>query len=131
MADLQVARSLISKVIKKESTVKALEGGSKSVTDYDIPGADMKALKDRMAQLESDPLGFQIHREFVTSCLDGFSSVGGLRGVVLNGRLIGPFDDSKNEHFDVDDFELLDKFSLNTFGEKLVQKFYRSVDLCY
>ena len=106
---------------KKECTVTALESGSKSVTDYDIPGADMKALKDRMAQLESDPEVFNVHKEFVSSCLDGFSK--GVRGVVLNGKIIGPLDDE--EGFDVDDFELLDKFSLNTFGEKLVQKFYR------
>jgi len=117
----QVAKSLISKVTKKEATVSALEKGSKSVTDYDIPGADMKALKERISELEADPSVFDVHAEFVQT-LDGFSGGDGQRAVVLNGKVIGPL--AANEVFDTDDFELLDKYSLTTFGEKLVQKFY-------
>ena len=115
---------MISKVTKKEATVSALEKGSKSVTDYDIPGADMKALKERISELEADPSVFNVHAEFVQT-LDGFSGGDGQRAVVLNGKVIGPL--AANEVFDTDDFELLDKYSLTTFGEKLVQKFYRFV----
>lgn len=39
------------------------------------------------------------------------------KSVICNGRLIGPFDE--NEEFTTEDFSLLERFSQNTYGEKL------------
>lgn len=39
------------------------------------------------------------------------------RAVICNGRLIGPFDE--NEEFTTEDFSLLERYSQNTYGDKL------------
>lgn len=44
----------------------------------------------------------------------------GVRGIVCNGRLIGPFDD--NEEFSNEDFSLLERFSQTSYGDKLFKK---------
>lgn len=41
----------------------------------------------------------------------------GQRGVVANGRVLGPFDDDEN--FTVEDFSLLERFSSSTYLEKI------------
>lgn len=42
------------------------------------------------------------------------------RAIVCNGRIVGPLDD--NEEFTTDDFSLLERFSQNTYGDKLFMK---------
>lgn len=39
------------------------------------------------------------------------------RGVIANGRVLGPLDD--NEEFTIDDFALLERYSFATYGEKI------------
>lgn len=39
------------------------------------------------------------------------------RGVVANGRILGPFNDDEN--FTVEDFSLLDQFSMASYGQKI------------
>lgn len=39
------------------------------------------------------------------------------RAVICNGRLIGPLDE--NEEFTTEDFSLLERYSQNTYGDKL------------
>lgn len=44
---------------------------------------------------------------------DGIGFAAGARGIVSNGRLIGPLDEE--EIFTLDDFNLLESFSLSTY----------------
>jgi len=50
----------------------------------------------------------------------------GDRGVVTNGRVIGPLPD--NEAFTPDDFALLDVITFNSFGEKILGVFKKLKD---
>lgn len=59
-----------------------------------------------------------MHRVYVKSVLK-FKP--GERGVVTNGRVLGPFD--QEETFVVDDFALLDRLCYNNFGQKILQVF--------
>lgn len=45
----------------------------------------------------------------------------GARGVITNGRVIGPL--NADEHLTGDDFALLDVFSFNSYSEKVVAVF--------
>ncbi len=42
--------------------------------------------------------------------------------LLQNGRVIGPLD--PEEFFGTDDFNLLDRFTMNLYGENLVNTFY-------
>lgn len=41
----------------------------------------------------------------------------GKRGVIANGRVLGPLND--DEYFILEDFSLLERFSFATYGEKI------------
>lgn len=56
----------------------------------------------------------QLHRKFSKEILN-FDR--GVRGIVNNGRLIGPL--QPGEDFTVDDFSLLERFSLSTYVDKI------------
>ena len=79
----------------------------------------MEAFIKAFNDLKSDDDIFEINKIFVEKAL-GFAK--GQNGILLNGRIIGPFDE--NETFGDDDFNLLDKFSMAGFGEKLVNTLY-------
>ena len=116
-------RNILGKILK-EDTLKSLQNGKKKLEDYDIPGADMEALiKAFNAEKSTDML--DIHQIFVKKGLTGFDV--GQNGILLNGRIIGPL--KSGEHFGVDDFNLLDKFSMSSFGEKLVNTLYSNFDV--
>ena len=108
--------------ILKEETLKNLQNGKKKLEDYDIPGADMEALIKAFSVENSDV--FSIHEIFVKKALN-FEP--GQNGILLNGRIIGPFRESEN--FGADDFNLLDKFSMSGFGEKLVNTLYSNFEV--
>ena len=120
--DPKAAKLLLLKVLK-EDTVKRLESGKKKLTDYDIPGADMKVLEKH---LEDNPLSdiFEIHAMF---CKKALAMKPGQSAVVVNGKLIGPLDEK--EHFGADDFNLLEKFTMSQYGEKMVNLFYSHMDV--
>ncbi len=64
---------------------------------------------------------FQIHRIYAEKAL-GFGA--GDNGLLINGKVIGPL--ASEESFGADDFNLLDKFSMGLFGEKLVNGIYNN-----
>ena len=120
----KAAKLLLLKVLK-EDTVKRLESGKKKLTDYDIPGADMKALERLVA--DGNPAVddvFEIHSTF---CKRALGMRPGQSAVVVNGRLIGPLDDG--ERFGADDFNLLEKFTMAQYGEKMVNLYYSHMDV--
>lgn len=112
------AKHLVGKILK-EDTVKGLLAGKKNLADFDIPGANMDAFNARLKELNDNNDIFEIHRIF-SKTLPEFQV--GQGGVVLNGRVIGPLE--SGEFFGADDFNLLDRFTMNLYGENLVNTFY-------
>lgn len=116
------ARNILLKILKE---LKNLETGKKKMEDFDIPGADMEAFVKAFKNVKDNDEVFEIHRIFVDQGLVGFTK--GQNGVILNGRIIGPFDN--DEAFGTDDFNLLEKFSIAQFGEKMVNALYNNFDV--
>ena len=79
--------------------------GKKKLEDFDIPGVDMEAFIKVFNGMDDNDELFEIHQIFVEKAL-GFAK--GQNGILLNGRIIGPF--SEKETFGDDDFNLLDRF---------------------
>lgn len=50
----------------------------------------------------------------------------GGRAIVTNGRILGPLE--QTEKFTLDDFSLLERFSLNSYGDKILQTFKKTAD---
>ena len=119
--DSSEAISVLSKVLKP-STATKLINGKKKLSDFDIPGLEMNELIKTVEGINDDL--FKVHSIFVDSVLK-FSS--GQRGIVVNGKVIGPLD--AEEQFTTDDFELLEKLTMAQYGEKLVQSFYNHMDV--
>jgi hypothetical protein len=67
---------------------------------------------------------FDIHSTF---CRSALSLKPGQNGVLVNGKLIGPLD--KKEHFGADDFNLLEKFTMSQYGEKMLNLYYSHMDV--
>ena len=107
----------------KEDTVKRLESGKKKLTDYDIPGADMKLLEKVLEEGDFRDV-FEVHATF---CKSALGMKPGQNAVVVNGKLIGPLDEK--EQFGADDFNLLEKFTMSQYGEKMVNLFYSHMDV--
>jgi hypothetical protein len=70
-----------------------------------------------------DP-GLTTHDLFCSSVL-GLSA--GENAVVVNGVVLGPL--SAAETFGADDFNLLDKFAMSQYGEKMVTAYYSYMDV--
>ena len=120
--DSKAAKLLLLKVLK-EDTVKRLESGKKKLSDYDIPGADMKLLETLQEDYHRKNV-FEIHAMF---CKKALAMKPGQSAVVVNGKLIGPLDEK--EHFGADDFNLLEKFTMSQYGEKMVNLYYSHMDV--
>ena len=116
-------RNLLSKLLKEE-TLKNLKKGKKKLEDYDIPGADMEKFKEAFNKVKENDELFDIHKIFAEKTLN-FAL--GQNGILLNGRIIGPLEPT--EVFSTDDFNLLDKFSMAGFGEKLVNTLYTNFEV--
>lgn len=48
------------------------------------------------------------------------------RGVVANGRILGPFLDDEN--FDMEDFALLEQFSTQSYGKKILEALEKTAE---
>ena len=118
----QGIRNILSKVFK-EDTLQKLIKGKKKLEDFDIPGADMEQFIKIFKNVKNTEEIFDIHRIFNEKVL---SFETGQNGLIVNGRILGPL--SKSEVFGSDDFSLLDKFSISSFGEKLVNALYNNFE---
>lgn len=52
-------------------------------------------------------------------CRNMLNVPAGGRAIVTNGRILGPLEET--EKFTLDDFALLERFSLNSYGDKILQ----------
>lgn len=67
--------------------------------------------------VQKSSYGLDLHRLLVRRALPDFQP--GQLGLVVNGRVIGPLD--KDEEFTADDFALLERHTMATAGEKILQ----------
>ncbi|XP_046423993.1 UDP-glucose:glycoprotein glucosyltransferase isoform X1 [Neodiprion fabricii] len=75
---------------------------------YEIENEDVKK------KVDEQTMTLEVHKHYVRNALHLES---GMRAIICNGRIIGPFDES--EEFTSEDFGLLERFSQNTYGNKL------------
>eukprot|EP00092_Neocalanus_flemingeri_P004418 GFUD01004753.1.p1 GENE.GFUD01004753.1~~GFUD01004753.1.p1 ORF type:complete len:1525 (-),score=439.73 GFUD01004753.1:373-4947(-) len=115
------AVSLLSKILKEDTANKLIEG-KKKLSDYDIPGVEMNEFMKQMEEIDDEL--FNIHRTFVENVLAFDASK---IGVITNGKVIGPLDDT--EDLTNNDFDLLEKLTMSQYGEKLVQAFHNHLDV--
>ncbi|XP_013410964.1 UDP-glucose:glycoprotein glucosyltransferase 1 isoform X2 [Lingula anatina] len=108
-----IARSFVTKLLK-EDNIHAILEGTKSLSDLEVHGMVMEVY---LKALDVQTVAFlQFHSAFCTHVL-GFEP--GARGVIVNGRIIGPLKDQ--ETFIEDDYNLLEKYTLKSSAEKIVQ----------
>ncbi|XP_026873963.2 UDP-glucose:glycoprotein glucosyltransferase 2 isoform X2 [Electrophorus electricus] len=98
----------------KEETVQLLTQGTK-IKDLLLQGMDQDAFEKKFNTLEVDFL-----RSQHLFCQEVLKLKAGQRGVVSNGRILGPFEEG--EEFSTDDFHLLEKITLSTTADKIRAK---------
>lgn len=103
--------------MKKISDILAdadnIENSLKELSDYGITGEIEKKIDELL----------KIHSSFIKESLLFQPRQ---RGVISNGRVLGPLD--SNEHFTIDDFDLLERLSLSTHVEKIYKVITKNID---
>ncbi|XP_066600905.1 UDP-glucose:glycoprotein glucosyltransferase 1-like [Prorops nasuta] len=99
----------ISKLITAENAALVEEG------KFTIDNAEVKK------QLNQQDFLLKVHAHYVKIILNLEK---GVRTVICNGRIIGPFEE--HEEFTTEDFSLLERFSKNTYGNKLFKHLLQS-----
>ncbi|XP_064615079.1 UDP-glucose:glycoprotein glucosyltransferase 1-like [Liolophura sinensis] len=109
-----IAKSFVTKLVKEEN-VAALNSGAKTLIDLEVNGMDMKAYLAALKKESNTVL--KNHKSFVEKAIK-FDV--GVRGVIANGRVLGPF--GEDENFIQEDFTLLEKYTFQTSGMKIQRK---------
>ncbi|XP_035228299.1 UDP-glucose:glycoprotein glucosyltransferase 1-like [Stegodyphus dumicola] len=112
--DRHTAKLFITKILKPVNAMQLINN-EKSVTDFAVSNMDTELFLKKMDTFDEKSLDF--HKVFCKKILK-FSP--GQRAVIINGRVIGPFEE--NEDFAQEDFHLLEVNSNGLFGEKLVSQ---------
>lgn len=111
------ATKLISSILADEQLAQAISAGQKDISDTNVAGIDVPELLEIM---KKDKDVYQrelaIHKDF---CKNVLKIVSGARAVIANGHMIGPFE--TDEDFISDDFSLLERYSMNSYGDKIMQ----------
>lgn len=97
------ATQFVISLLENDSAVKGMENGKA----IDIP-------VDIRPNLPAQELSLKILRVY---CQRVLKLNAGKRGIISNGRVLGPLDD--DEDFDIEDFSLLERFSLTLYGDKI------------
>lgn len=105
------AKLFITKLIKTVNAVQ-LQQGEKKPIDFALSDMNSEVFQTSLDKEDNEFLSF--HSMFARTVL-GLAP--GARAIVANGKIIGPFD--PGEEFLDDDFNLLEKYSMNVYGEKL------------
>lgn len=95
---------LLDKLLKSDNA-EAFLGGTKTAKDFGIELVQPKSA-----------YGLKLHEMLASRSLD---LQPGQRALLVNGRLIGPLED--DEEFTTDDVALLEKHTMSTAGEKILQ----------
>ncbi|MGH0134688.1 UNVERIFIED_CONTAM: hypothetical protein FKN15_036660 [Acipenser sinensis] len=103
----------VMKLIKEES-IQALAQGTK-MKDLVIQGMDNDGFEKK-----HNTLGVDFIRTQQLFCQDVVKLQPGQMAVVINGRILGPFDE--NEEFHAEDFHLLEKITFSSSTEKIKVK---------
>ncbi|CAH1398887.1 unnamed protein product [Nezara viridula] len=103
-------------VLRQLPSDKALEKVKDILQDFPAIEAGIRTFSDYGVSPDQEEIetAIQLHRQFSKEILN-FDR--GVRGIVNNGRLIGPL--QAGEDFTVDDFSLLERFSLSTYVDKI------------
>ncbi|KAJ8309822.1 hypothetical protein KUTeg_011687 [Tegillarca granosa] len=109
-----LAKLFITKLVKEEN-VQELKAGTKTIEDLEVNGMDMGAYKKALEKQTTDFI--KVHRAFVETALGWQKEA---RGVIANGKVLGPFDD--NEVFLQDDFDLLEKRIYQQGGKQIKEE---------
>jgi hypothetical protein len=75
---------------------------------------DLSELSEALIQVSIETLKVQ-----QLYCRHVLNVPAGGRAIVTNGRILGPLEET--EKFTLDDFALLERFSLNSYGDKILQ----------
>ncbi|KAL4635767.1 UDP-glucose:glycoprotein glucosyltransferase 2 [Arapaima gigas] len=103
--------SFVQKILKEENA-KLLAQGTK-IRDLLVQGMDSDAFEKK-----HNTLGVEFLRSQHLFCQDVLKLAPGQQAVVVNGRILGPFE----EEFEPEDFHLLEKITLSTSVEKIKGK---------
>ena len=114
------ASAVLSKVLKEDTATK-LVAGKKKLSGFDIPGVEMGQFIKEVENIDEEV--FKVHQMFAMDTL----KVGSSRGLVVNGKVIGPMEEE--EEISLSDFDLLEKLTMSQYGDKLVQAFYNQLDV--
>ena len=79
-----------------------------------MQGVDVSGLADELQKVDIELL--KVQQAFIQKVLN---IPAGARAIVTNGRILGPLEDS--EKFTMDDFSLLERYSMNSYGDKILQ----------
>ncbi|XP_037832032.1 UDP-glucose:glycoprotein glucosyltransferase 2 isoform X2 [Kryptolebias marmoratus] len=109
----KAAAEFVQKLLKEESS-QLLQQGTK-MKDLLMQGMDVDAFEKKFNTLEVD----FVHSQQLF-CRDVLKLHPGLRAVISNGRILGPFEEQ--EEFTVEDFHLLERITLSSSAEKVKTK---------
>ncbi|XP_067014377.2 UDP-glucose:glycoprotein glucosyltransferase isoform X2 [Anabrus simplex] len=108
---------LMSKILSDPQLAKDVAEGVKKLEDIKVPGVDLAELvQDLKTPQDIDKEMLTIHKLY---CRQVLNSAPGGRAVVTNGRVLGPLEPA--EKFTVDDFSLLERYSMNSYGDKILK----------
>ena len=94
---------LLDKLLNSDNAEQIMKG-DKTAQDFNLQAAQRSSY------------GLELHRLIARKAMD-FQP--GQLGLVVNGRVVGPLDDS--EEFTADDVALLEKHTMSSAGEKILQ----------
>ncbi|CAH1780753.1 unnamed protein product [Owenia fusiformis] len=109
-----MAKSFVTKLVKEEN-VKDLKSEVKVLADFEVHGMDMNGYTQNLKHQSGTFL--KTHQIFCETVL---KMEPGSRAVIANGKVIGPLDDG--EAFNLEDFNLLEKFTVSSSAGKIKEK---------
>jgi UDP-glucose:glycoprotein glucosyltransferase len=110
------AVQVVNTILLDDSVVEAINSGQKDLSSISIPGVDLTELSEILIQVSIETLKVQ-----QLYCRHVLNVPAGSMAIVTNGRILGPLEET--EKFTLDDFSLLERFSLNSYGDKIIQTF--------
>ncbi|XP_071037209.1 UDP-glucose:glycoprotein glucosyltransferase 1 [Parasteatoda tepidariorum] len=118
--DLHTSKLFITKLFKTGNAQQIIDG-EKSITDFSISNMDVESFLKNMDTFQDKHIA--LHKTFCKSVL---KLLPGQRAVVINGRIVGPFDE--DEEFIQEDFHLLEVYSKSLYSDKLVSELEKGVE---